>query len=195
MSSFEIAYEDEDLLVVDKGPGLVVHPARGHREDTLSQLLAASAEGGDPERAGIVHRLDRDTSGLLVVSRSDEIHALLQAALAKRLIERAGQDPRSGGVHAAAMEAASPMPARRHSPPYAGAALSRSATAAAPRAGGGPAGARRAACTSAAPRRTRRQALATAGARGGRRSRRQALAAAGARGHGERAGNGRAAPG
>jgi 23S rRNA pseudouridine1911/1915/1917 synthase len=85
---FTIAYQDEHLLVIDKGPGLVVHPARGQREGTLSQLLAGAAAGGDPERAGIVHRLDRDTSGLLVVSRSEEAHRLLQAALAQRLIER-----------------------------------------------------------------------------------------------------------
>jgi 23S rRNA pseudouridine1911/1915/1917 synthase len=83
-----IAFQDEHLIVVDKGPGLVVHPARGHREDTLSQLLAPLIAGGEPERAGIVHRLDRDTSGLLVVSRSQEVHRLLQAALAKRRIER-----------------------------------------------------------------------------------------------------------
>jgi 23S rRNA pseudouridine1911/1915/1917 synthase len=83
-----IAFQDEHLIVVDKGPGLVVHPARGHREDTLSQLLAPLLAGGEPERAGIVHRLDRDTSGLLVVSRSQEVHRLLQAALAKRRIER-----------------------------------------------------------------------------------------------------------
>jgi 23S rRNA pseudouridine1911/1915/1917 synthase len=84
----EIVFEDEHLLVVDKGPGLVVHPARGHREDTLAQLLAPLAAGGEPERAGIVHRLDRDTSGLLVVSRSQEAHRRLQAALASRKIER-----------------------------------------------------------------------------------------------------------
>jgi 23S rRNA pseudouridine1911/1915/1917 synthase len=88
VSGFTIAYEDEHLLVVDKGPGLVVHPARGHREATLAQLLAGSAAGGDPERAGIVHRLDRDTSGLLLVARSEEAHRRLQAALRKRLIER-----------------------------------------------------------------------------------------------------------
>jgi 23S rRNA pseudouridine1911/1915/1917 synthase len=85
---FTIAYEDEHLLVVDKGPGVVVHPARGHPEGTLAQLLAGLVVGGDPERAGIVHRLDRDTSGLLVVSRSQEAHRLLAAALARRLIER-----------------------------------------------------------------------------------------------------------
>jgi len=88
VTSFAIVYEDEHLLVVDKGPGLVVHPARGHREATLAQLLGKSAAGGDPERAGIVHRLDRDTSGLLIVSRSEEAHRLLQAALSERKIER-----------------------------------------------------------------------------------------------------------
>jgi 23S rRNA pseudouridine1911/1915/1917 synthase len=87
--SFTIAYEDEHLIVVDKPPGLVVHPARGHREDTLSQLLSSVASGGpDPERAGIVHRLDRDTSGLLVVARSEEAHRLLQRELAARRILR-----------------------------------------------------------------------------------------------------------
>lgn len=107
MTDFTIAYEDEHLLVVDKPAGLVVHPARGHREATLSQLLAGSAAGGDPERAGIVHRLDRDTSGLLLVSRSEEVHRLLQAALAKRRIEREylalvrGRPPaRSGTIEA-----------------------------------------------------------------------------------------------
>jgi len=89
LASFTIAYEDEHLLVVDKGPGVVVHPARGHHEDTLAQLLAPLLAGGeDSERAGIVHRLDRDTSGLLVVSRSEEAHRRLQAALAAREIER-----------------------------------------------------------------------------------------------------------
>jgi 23S rRNA pseudouridine1911/1915/1917 synthase len=86
--SFTIAYQDDHLLVIDKGPGLVVHPARGHREGTLAQLLAGLVAGGEPGRAGIVHRLDRDTSGLLVVSRSDEAHRLLQEALAGRRIER-----------------------------------------------------------------------------------------------------------
>jgi 23S rRNA pseudouridine1911/1915/1917 synthase len=65
-----------------------VHPGRGHREDTLSQLLAPKLSGGDPERAGIVHRLDRDTSGLMVVARSEEAHRRLQAALSARQVER-----------------------------------------------------------------------------------------------------------
>jgi 23S rRNA pseudouridine1911/1915/1917 synthase len=88
VSAFTVAYSDEHLLVVDKGPGVVVHPGRGHAHDTLSQLLASSAAGGDAERAGIVHRLDRDTSGLLVVARSEEAHRRLQAAIGKRLVER-----------------------------------------------------------------------------------------------------------
>jgi len=84
-----IAYEDEHLLVVDKPAGLVVHPGPGHGEGTLAQLLAGTAAGGgDPERAGIVHRLDRDTSGLLIVARDEEAHARLQAALRARRIER-----------------------------------------------------------------------------------------------------------
>jgi 23S rRNA pseudouridine1911/1915/1917 synthase len=85
---FTIAYEDEHLLVVDKGPGVVVHPARGHREGTLAQLLAPLAAGGDPERPGIVHRLDRDTSGLLLVARCEQAHRLLQRAIGRREIER-----------------------------------------------------------------------------------------------------------
>jgi 23S rRNA pseudouridine1911/1915/1917 synthase len=88
VSGFRIAHEDEHLLVVDKDAGLVVHPARGHAEGTLAQLLAGSARGGDPERAGIVHRLDRDTSGLLVVARSEPVHRALASALARRQIQR-----------------------------------------------------------------------------------------------------------
>jgi 23S rRNA pseudouridine1911/1915/1917 synthase len=83
-----ILWRDEHVLVIDKPAGLVVHPARGHREGTLSQLLAGLAAGGDAERAGIVHRLDRDTSGLMLVARSEQAHARLQAALRERLIER-----------------------------------------------------------------------------------------------------------
>jgi 23S rRNA pseudouridine1911/1915/1917 synthase len=83
-----VVYRDEHLLVVDKPWGLVVHPARGHREGTLAQLLAGQAGGGDPQRAGIVHRLDRDTSGLLVVARDQQTLLLLQGALAARRIQR-----------------------------------------------------------------------------------------------------------
>jgi 23S rRNA pseudouridine1911/1915/1917 synthase len=107
VSGFQIAFSDAHLLIVDKGPGVVVHPARGHREGTLSQLLAEDAAGGDPERAGIVHRLDRDTSGLLVVARSEEVHRRLRAAMSQRLIRREylalvqGRPPaRSGTIEA-----------------------------------------------------------------------------------------------
>ncbi len=69
---FAIAYEDEHLLVVDKPAGVVVHPARGHWTGTLAQALAGRGAGGEePWRAGIVHRLDRETSGLLVVAKDD----------------------------------------------------------------------------------------------------------------------------
>jgi 23S rRNA pseudouridine1911/1915/1917 synthase len=86
---FAIAWEDEHLLVVDKPAGVVVHPGAGHRAGTLVQALEGRVAGGDdPERPGVVHRLDRDTSGLLVLARSDEVHAALQAALRERAIER-----------------------------------------------------------------------------------------------------------
>ena len=86
---FEIAYEDEHLLVVDKPAGVVVHPARGHWAGTLSQALEGRAAGGEePWRAGIVHRLDRDTSGLLVVAKSDAVHRALKALLARRRLRR-----------------------------------------------------------------------------------------------------------
>ncbi len=67
-----IVFEDEHLLVVDKPAGLVTHPAPGHHGPTLAEALAGRAAGGpDPQRAGIVHRLDRDTSGLLVVAKTE----------------------------------------------------------------------------------------------------------------------------
>ena len=86
---YRIAYEDDHLLVIDKPPGVVVHPARGHQTGTLAQALAGRlAGGGDPARAGIVHRLDRDTSGLLVVSRSEAAYAGLKALLRDRALTR-----------------------------------------------------------------------------------------------------------
>ncbi len=86
---FAVAWEDEHLIVVEKPAGVVVHPARGHRRGTLAQALADRVAGGlDPERAGIVHRLDRDTSGLLVVARSEPVHAALKSLLAARELVR-----------------------------------------------------------------------------------------------------------
>jgi 23S rRNA pseudouridine1911/1915/1917 synthase len=106
---FEIAYEDDHLLVVDKPAGVVVHPARGNRSGTLAQALAGVAAGGEePWRAGIVHRLDRDTSGLLVVAKSEETHRALKALLAARRLQReylalveGRPEARSGTIEAA----------------------------------------------------------------------------------------------
>jgi 23S rRNA pseudouridine1911/1915/1917 synthase len=84
-----IAYEDEHLVVVDKPAGVVVHPAPGHATGTLVHgLLAHDIAGGDEERPGIVHRLDRDTSGLMVVARSDEAYQRLQELVRNRELER-----------------------------------------------------------------------------------------------------------
>jgi 23S rRNA pseudouridine1911/1915/1917 synthase len=84
-----IAYEDEYLMVVDKPAGLVVHPASGHSTGTLVHgLLQHDIAGGDAARPGIVHRLDRDTSGLMVVARSEEAHARLQRLIRSRAVER-----------------------------------------------------------------------------------------------------------
>jgi 23S rRNA pseudouridine1911/1915/1917 synthase len=85
---FDIVYDDASLLVVDKPSGLVVHPAPGNRTGTLSQALTGLAGGGDPERPGIVHRLDKETSGLLVVARNDDVLRKLQKALQARDIAR-----------------------------------------------------------------------------------------------------------
>jgi 23S rRNA pseudouridine1911/1915/1917 synthase len=85
-----VCYEDEAILVLDKPAGLVVHPAPGHWDDTLLNALVArgtplSTSAGRP---GIVHRLDKDTSGLLVVAKTDEAHRVLGRDLAARRVER-----------------------------------------------------------------------------------------------------------
>jgi len=87
-----VVYEDDDLLVVDKPAGMVVHPAPGNWSGTLVNALkgrggALSGEGGD-DREGIVHRLDKETSGLLLVAKSDRAHRVLGADLAARRIKR-----------------------------------------------------------------------------------------------------------
>jgi 23S rRNA pseudouridine1911/1915/1917 synthase len=83
-------YEDDHLVVVDKPPGMTMHPGAGASTGTLAaQLLNLGAMGGDdPQRPGIVHRLDRDTSGLLVVARSEEAFGALQRAIREREIDR-----------------------------------------------------------------------------------------------------------
>jgi 23S rRNA pseudouridine1911/1915/1917 synthase len=82
-----VLYRDEHLLVVDKPAGLLVHPVPGYRGPTLVQGLLEEV-GGEGIRPGIVHRLDRDTSGLLVVARDDRTLARLQSALRRRKIHR-----------------------------------------------------------------------------------------------------------
>jgi len=89
-AGLRVAHLDEWLAVVEKPAGLVVHPAPSHRGPTLVDALGEILGGGaDPERPGIVHRLDKDTSGLLVVARDEETHAALQAAVRRREVERA----------------------------------------------------------------------------------------------------------
>jgi 23S rRNA pseudouridine1911/1915/1917 synthase len=84
-----VAYEDEHLLVIDKPAGVVVHPAPGHSSGTLVHGLIGDLAGGDaPDRPGIVHRLDRDTSGLLVVARSEESYRGLRNLVRRRALER-----------------------------------------------------------------------------------------------------------
>ena len=85
-----LAFEDEHLVVVDKPAHLTMHPGAGALGGTLAaQLVTLGATGGDdPERPGIVHRLDRDTSGLVVVARSREAFSRLQQAIRERAVER-----------------------------------------------------------------------------------------------------------
>ena len=87
-----VLYEDDDLVVIDKPAGLVVHPGPGHATGTLVHGLLGRAAGwstiGGAERPGIVHRLDRDTSGLIVVARNDETHRALTRQLQQRVMTR-----------------------------------------------------------------------------------------------------------
>jgi 23S rRNA pseudouridine1911/1915/1917 synthase len=87
-----VVYEDEALLVVDKPAGMVVHPAPGNWSGTLVNALlgrgGSLSSEGEPERAGMVHRLDKETSGLLVVAKTDKSHRLLSAAIAARRVTR-----------------------------------------------------------------------------------------------------------
>lgn len=89
-----VAFEDEHLIVIDKPAGLVVHPAAGNRERTLVNALLAHCAGslsgiGGVERPGIVHRLDKDTSGLMVAAKSDAAHRGLAEQFARHSLERA----------------------------------------------------------------------------------------------------------
>jgi 23S rRNA pseudouridine1911/1915/1917 synthase len=113
-----VPYEDEHLLVVDKPAGIVVHPARGHARGTLVHgLLALEAEGGaEPDRPGIVHRLDRDTSGLLVVARSVEAHRRLQDLVRAREVTREYVALVAGRPRSRAGTVEAPIGRDRHDP-------------------------------------------------------------------------------
>lgn len=88
----QIVWEDDDLVVVNKAPGMVVHPSAGHASGTLVNALLHHVRDlsgiGGALRPGIVHRLDRDTSGLLVVAKGDRVHRVLSAALKAREVRR-----------------------------------------------------------------------------------------------------------
>ncbi|HEX8919681.1 MAG TPA: RluA family pseudouridine synthase [Chloroflexota bacterium] len=88
----EVVYQDGDLAVIDKPAGLVVHPAPGHERGTLSNALMARfphmETGGSTERPGIVHRLDKDTSGLIVIALNSATHRALQKQISERSLDR-----------------------------------------------------------------------------------------------------------
>ena len=119
-----IVFEDEHLLVVDKPAGLVVHPGAGHAGDTLVDALRGRIAGGDPERPGIVHRLDRDTSGLMVLAKSDEAHERLTRSIRDRArstgatsrSSRAGRGRAAGGSMRRSAGTAAMRPASRSTP-------------------------------------------------------------------------------
>ena len=96
----DVVYEDDDLLIVNKPSGLVVHPAPGHWQGTLVNALLARGDhyGGiaGVARPGIVHRLDRDTSGLLIVARNDAAQAGVMAQLKARRVQQDVSRPRAG---------------------------------------------------------------------------------------------------
>jgi 23S rRNA pseudouridine1911/1915/1917 synthase len=90
--ALSILHEDDAIIVVDKPAGMIVHPAKGHWEGTLASALAhhfgtLSGRGG-PTRPGIVHRLDRDTSGVIVVAKNDQVHDALSAQFKTRAVEK-----------------------------------------------------------------------------------------------------------
>jgi 23S rRNA pseudouridine1911/1915/1917 synthase len=110
----DILYEDDALLVLNKPPGLVVHPAAGHEEHTLVNALLHHCAGqlsgiGGVARPGIVHRLDKETSGCLVVAKNDETHLALSAQFATRKVDKiyhailCGELPRDRGEIRAAI--------------------------------------------------------------------------------------------
>ena len=107
----DVIYEDEHLLAVNKPSDMVVHPAYGHQSGTLVNALLGywpqAADVGGPDRSGIVHRLDKDTSGLILVAKSETTHAALQRLFKRRQVEKSylalvegHPDPRQGLIDA-----------------------------------------------------------------------------------------------
>src|SRR5438477_1655688 len=91
--ALDVLYEDDDLLVLNKAPGLVVHPASGHEEHTLVNALLHHCKGrlsgiGGVARPGIVHRLDKDTSGCLIVAKTDAAHQAVAAQFEERTVDK-----------------------------------------------------------------------------------------------------------
>ena len=86
----DIVYEDDYLIIINKPSGMVVHPAPGHYSSTLVNALLGrfSLSNNDELRPGIVHRIDKDTSGLLIVAKTDEVHDILSRMIKDKLIER-----------------------------------------------------------------------------------------------------------
>ena len=104
----DIVFENDDLLVVNKPAGMVVHPSPGHEHSTLVHAALGHAPGlasiGGEERPGIVHRLDKDTSGLIVIAKNDQAHHLLQEQFRDRSVEK---------IYQALVDGAPPTPAGR----------------------------------------------------------------------------------
>jgi 23S rRNA pseudouridine1911/1915/1917 synthase len=113
--ALRVVYQDDDLLIIDKPAGLVVHPAPGHADGTLVNALLAHGDGSTwggiagVQRPGIVHRLDRDTSGLLMVARRDSSQASLMSQLKARRIKKTYQALVQGSVSAAAGRIEAPI--------------------------------------------------------------------------------------
>lgn len=109
----DVRYEDEDLMVICKPAGLVTHPAYGHANDTLVNALIARNERlstiGGEIRPGIVHRLDKDTSGLMLVARNDAAHLALSRALKERRIKRNYLALTCGVIHRSRFEVRAPI--------------------------------------------------------------------------------------
>ena len=99
-----VLYEDEDLIVLNKPPGLVVHPSAGHEKHTLVNALLHHCAGqlsgiGGVARPGIVHRLDKNTSGCLVIAKNDATHLALAAQFADRQVEKVYRRCSAAGCH------------------------------------------------------------------------------------------------